>query len=587
MIKALIEIGRSVRDLYPMPLVEVPYKRPKEGKNAPKVLVVELRSNLEGALEISNIYPINYSADDVFSKYFFRDIPTAYGHAASLSFKLPPSTLRQRLGILNLLGYKTDVEGIAEGIERSLEGFKRSGELLKNVSILVVLKIDGKWPAENEKLRENFVKNFLENLGKYKRRPIWKRHGVCHGCGKETTVYAGVGSLLKFYTVDKHGYAPELNPKVAWKQYALCEECIFDLERGKRAKDEFLTWSFYDKNFWLLPVASGGLRQILDNFRQLHKKLSGRAHERGFESLEDELIYEASKQEEALSYHFVFVEEDKKRKKFEIRLHIEEVLPSVMSKYVDTKTEHEREFGRTVFQAVPHIKIEKLKFNFFSSSNLKAKQKPGFTDEDFYMLVDKVFRRSPVDEGYLISKAMSRISKDMIETKDQGRIPLWSVLETLLSLEFLLKWGILKRKIGGVAMNRLPYEKFFEEHGDFFNHPAKKGLVLLGVLVQNFLNEQYRRRGSTPFMKVLKNLILDQRDVQKVYVALQNKMNEYEIGHWWPELREGVSLSFIEAGDNWPLSPEEIGFYIAVGMALHAHPVFREGKEHGEQQQTT
>ncbi len=25
MIKALIEIGRSVRDLYPMPLVEVPY----------------------------------------------------------------------------------------------------------------------------------------------------------------------------------------------------------------------------------------------------------------------------------------------------------------------------------------------------------------------------------------------------------------------------------------------------------------------------------------------------------------------------------------------------------------------------------
>ncbi len=582
MIKALIEIGRSVRDLYPMPLVEVPYKRPKEGKNAPKVLVVELSSNPDG-LKLLDIHLMDYSPDDVFSKYFFRNPPAAQGPAASLSFKLPgkPSTLRQRLGILNLLGYKADIEGIAEGIEQSLEGFKRSGELPKNVSILVVLKIDGKWPAENEKLRGNFVRNFLEYLGNYKGRPIWKRHGVCHGCGEETTVYAGVGDLLKFYTVDKHGYAPELNPKVAWKQYALCENCIFDLERGKRAVGDFLTWRFYGRNFWLLPVASGELRQILDNFSQLHKKLSGRAHEKGFESLEDELIYKASKQEEALSYHFVFVEEE--RKALRVRLHIEEVLPSVMSQYVDTKTEHEREFGRTVFQAVPHIEIEKLKFNFFSSPNLKiSKQKPGFTDEDFYMLVDKVFRRSPVDEGYLISKAMSRISKDMIETKDQGRIPLWLVLETLLSLEFLLKWGILKRKIGGVDMNRLPYEKFFEEHGDFFNHPAKKGLVLLGVLIQNFLNEQYRRRGSTPFMKVLKNLILDQRDVQKVYVALQNKMNEYEIGHWWPELREGVSLSFIEAGDNWPLSPEEIGFYIAVGMALHAHPIFGKSKSEEE-----
>ena len=217
-----------------------------------------------------------------------------------------------------------------------------------------------------------------------------------------------------------------------------------------------------------------------------------------------------------------------------------------------------------------------MSFNFFSTPQLKANnQKPGFSDGDFYMLVDKVFRRSPIDERYLISKAMTRISKEMVETSEHWSLPWWSVIETLLSLEFLLKWGILKRKIGGFAMNRLPYEEFFERHGEFFNHPAKRGLVLLGVLVQNFLNEQYRRRGSTPFMKTLKNLILDQKNVQKMYVALQNKMNEYEIGYWWPELREGVSLSFIEAGDKWPLSPEEIGFYIAVGMALHSHPIFK------------
>ena len=129
-------------------------------------------------------------------------------------------------------------------------------------------------------------------------------------------------------------------------------------------------------------------------------------------------------------------------------------------------------------------------------------------------------------------------------------------------------------------MHNLPYQEFFEKHGSFFNHPAKRGLVLLGVLVQNFLNYQFNERdGSPPFLKKLKSLRLDQRDVQSVFVALQNKMNEYGIGHWWKNLREGISLGFIEAGDRWPFSPDEIGFYIAVGMSLNSHPIFKETDE--------
>ena len=291
------------------------------------------------------------------------------------------------------------------------------------------------------------------------------------------------------------------------------------------------------------------------------------------------MLYKASLQKDALSYHFVFI--SKENQALRILLHIEEVLPSVIASYVETKRKVENHFNEIVFEAV-NLK-EKIRFNFFTSNNLKeTQQKPGFSDEDFYMLVDKVFRRSPINEGYLISKAMLRIRGEMEGEGERGTFPIWAVLETLLSLEFLNEWGILKRKNGGVNMNGLPYESFFEQHGDFFNHPAKRALVLLGVLVQKFLDKQYRERGSTPFLKALKNLILDQKDVKKLYVALQNKMNEYDISHWWPELREGISLYFIEAGDRWPLSPEEIGFYIAIGMALHNHPVFNAGDNQEE-----
>ena len=292
MIKTLIDIGKNVRDLYPIPLIEVPYSLSQQDKRVPKVLVAELSSNSEGVLKLSNIYITDYSPEDVFTKYFFRNPPAAQGPAASLSFKLPgkSSTLRQRLKILELLGYKAEIVKIAESIEQKLGNFRKSGGLTKGTPILVALKIDGKWPAENKKLKDDFVKSFLGTLGTYKKKPIWKIHSICHGCGKNTTVYAGVGDLLKFYTVDKYGYAPELNPRIAWKQYALCEECIFDLERGKRAVDDFLTWNFYGKKFWLLPVSSGKLRKILDNFKHLHKELSGKTYVEGFESFEDKLI---------------------------------------------------------------------------------------------------------------------------------------------------------------------------------------------------------------------------------------------------------------------------------------------------------
>ncbi len=579
MIKALIEIGKVLREKYPMALIEIPYSSLKD-KKEPKVLVVDLATDSDGTLKVFNISLADYSPQELFTKYFFRNSSSAQGPAPSLSLKLPPkiTALKQRLGILNLIGYKADENEIAKAIEAKVNELKKSGSLGKTNPLLIVLRIDKKWPAENEKLTKKFDENFLESLGQKKYRRYWKKEWVCHGCDKKTYVYGGVSDLLKFYTVDKFGYAPELDPKKAWKQYALCAECIFDLERGKRALEEFLTHTFYGKKFWLLPVATEKLDAILDRFCNF-KESGGRIYETSYELLEDRLLYEASKQSKVLFYHFVFSQQEQNA--LRIVLHLEEVLPSVLWRYVTAKNEIEQRFHESIEEAFPSVK--KLFFNFFSSPNLHATQKkPGITDKDFFMLVDKVFRETPVDENYLITRAMSRIGSDFLESNENISIPRQSILETLLSLEFLLEWGILKRKVvsrpGGLTMKQTSFQEFFEKHGDFFNHPAKRGLVLLGVLTQKFLNHQFHERGSTPFLKMLKNLRLDQKDVQKLFVGLQNKMNEYGIGHYWAKIREGVSLSLIGAGERWPLSPEEIGFYLAVGMSLHKHPAFEETK---------
>ena len=572
MIKSLIEIGSTLKEKYHglFALIQKPYENVKE---EPKVLVVEF--NTKKYLYIEGFYLETYSAERNQKRYFFKEPFSSQGAASSLCFKLPAtfSALKQRLTILNKLGYKVeDMNLVAKEIDKKVEEFKQRGSIDKNTSVLVVLKIDGKWPAENPILLEKMESIYLDELSTYKNKKVWKqRRARCHLCGRDTEVFGGVGSLLKFYTVDKFGYAPDLSPEFSWKQYALCRECIFNLERGLRATEEFLSYYFYGKKFWLLPTATNRLDKVLDHFKNFH----GKVYKEGYESIEDRLLYEAALQQNVISYHFVFTK--KTNQKFEILLHIDEVLPSVLKQYIETKNNIERDFVLSTGY--------EIKFNFLSSKSLKSqKDYPGFTDKDFFMFVDHVFRKSFIDEIFVISKAMSRIRKDMVNIlqTQKEKIPKFSVLEVFLSLEFFLKFGILRRKIGGKIMSDSGYRDFFKQYDDFFNHPAKRGLVLFGVLIQKFLNYQLKERDSTPFLKVLKNLRLTQKDVENAFVALQNKMQEYNVSHWWRDLKKSIALNFVEAGENWNFSPDEIGFYIAIGMSLYSLPIFGREENNSE-----
>lgn len=448
MIKTLVEIGKALRNEYPVSIVEAPYPNystldiPKNKKEKfPMALVVNMKKVDGNVLQLESFDLEHYDPTNVVRKYYFRNPPAAQGPAPSLSFKLPPkkTALTQRLGILNNLKYEVQggIDSLTTQIVEYVDLSKEEGDIARNTPILVVIKIDKRWPGEIPELTESFKENFLASLADYKNKPILRVHGRCHICGKEGIVYGGMSKILKFYTVDKYGYAPELKPSESWKQYALCEDCIFDLERGKRAVKDFLEFTFYGKRFWLLPFSTGNLKDVLEHFQNFHSKV----YKEGFsENLEERILDLASKQNEALFYHFVFVQ--KEQQSLRIRLHIEEILPSTLSLYIETNDGVKKIFKETLSDT--NIPYNTIKFTFFSSGNLRATtDKPGFDEEDFYNIVNQVFRRSPIEEGLLLFKIMSRIRKELAENHS---VPLWGVLETFYSLLFLKYWGILKRK---------------------------------------------------------------------------------------------------------------------------------------------
>ncbi len=569
MLKALIEIGKLLEGEYPGELVLVsdPYPNfdEKRGK-FPKVLCIDLKS--EGkALVVSDTSIEEYDRSNVYKRYFFIEPPASKGRASSLSFKLPgkETTILERLKILAELGYEVNNALYSEIVKRIKFLLEEAG---KTKQFLVVLKIDGKYPAERGDIRKKLTSLFFNALD-----PL--NGGKCHFCGFEGEIYAGLNRIkdFRFYTVDKPGYAPEVNASNAWKQCSLCKKCFLNLLRGRRIVKSFLTHSFYGKNFWIIPVSTekGALEGVINRFRNFR----GEVYERGYPGLlEDRILKEAGEGGGTVYYHFVFPKEENQA--LRILLHIEEVLPSRLKKYVILKEKLKTDFS-------VNLNLE-TDFSFFYSSYLRKRSDlPGFSDEDFLRLVDKVFRKSAVDERWLLARTMDRVSVEFL--RGNG-LPFRTIVEAFFSLVFLRRWGVLKRKDfsgGGMMREDIPYAEFFSRYADFFNHPAKRGLVLLGALVQKFLNWQRSERDSTPFRKQLKNLRLSQKDVKNLWIALQNKMNEYDIGHYWKNLRETIALSFISAGDDWGLSPDEIGFYLVVGMAIHNR--FDGGGEDGNTQE--
>jgi len=121
-------------------------------------------------------------------------------------------------------------------------------------------------------------------------------------------------------------------------------------------------------------------------------------------------------------------------------------------------------------------------------------------------------------------------------------------------------------------------EKFFKENeGTFYNAQAKASF-LLGVLTKNLLNIQYNERGANPFIKRLKNLTMNERDIKSLYPQIINKLEEYN-SNYYHTLEEIISAYLTLSGNNWKLSVDEINYYFVLGLTLYKLDTFKTKKE--------
>jgi CRISPR-associated protein Csh1 len=397
-----------------------------------------------------------------------------------------------------------------------------------------------------------------KHLSLQKIQKLSAENKVCSICGETKANVSARTSVYNFDTDDKPGFISEFNKENFWKNIPVCQDCRELLERGKEFIDFKLTFKFYGLKYQLIPKTllddNETIKEVIDILSDSQKAIS--LKERTIKRLtndEDEILEYISEKgdRDVISLNFLFLQTKQSAER--ILLLIEDVLPSRIRKIFEAK------------EIVDSIYCEEFNFGkirtFFSKSD-DDKRNPDL-DKYFLEIVDSVFKGKRLDFSFLTKFFMQYIRKEFIT----DQYYLTRAKDAMMCTSFFEKLGLINFEEEEMEENI--FKEIFAKYGKSLSTPAKRGIFLLGVLTQMLLKKQYSDRNSKPFMKKLKSLKMDEKDIKALLPEVMNKLEEYDSFDKGKRIiAQEASRYLLEAGDNWKMSIDEINYYFACGMNM-------------------
>ncbi len=421
----------------------------------------------------------------------------------------------------------------------------------KRIPKFLTIKLNGKYLGEYP-----FFEKCMKRIEEAKIKSS-AGTGTCSVCGISGVEVSGKTDVFKFYTIDKPGFITGgFKEKLAWKNYPVCLECKEQLEKGRKFIENNLKFEFYSLSYWLIPRLLIGdessLQTIIDILSDTNKRieLKGKIKKR-ITNDENEILEYLSQQEDSLTLNFLFIQKQQSAER--ILLLIEDIFPSRIKEIFDAK------------DYVDEIFAEEYNFSrlrtFFSKSSEGKREND--LDKYFLEIVDSVFRGKKVDFSFLLKFFMATIRKEFI---NDGYF-ITRVKDALMNTMFFENLGLISFEEGDMEKNI--FDTVFKKYGKSFDNSARRGVFLLGALTQLLLNKQWADRNAKPFMKNLKGLRLDEKDIKALLPKIQNKLEEYDSFDKGKRLiASEASRYLLDAGGDWKMSIDEINFYFACGMNL-------------------
>ena len=431
---------------------------------------------------------------------------------------------------------------------------KKEGKLL---TVKIKQGIDWKYIGEFE-----IFKKLLKEKESKKIGGVITNCSIC-GIQKELSEDAGV---FKFYTIDKPGFITGgFEESLAWKNFPTCSECKLELEEGRKFIEANLNYKFYGLNYLLIPkLLLREIREIdaeifeilLDNNKLI--SLKERVKKRITDN-EKDILEALAEEKDTLTFNFLFLKPEQSAER--ILLLIEDVFPSRIKRIFEAKDAVDKNTGDS-------YTLGKIR-HFFAKSDENKREYD--LNTYFLEIIDSIFRGVSIEFSFLNSFFMAKIRRDFLDYDSKGNEKFnfqSSIKNALMSIMFFENLGLITFA-EMIDLKESNFEELFKKYGNTFNLPVKRGLFLAGALTEMLLRKQGKERGTKTFMKKLKGLKMDERDIKALLPAIQNKLEEYNsFGKGKRIVAEEAYDYLFASGENWKLSVDEINFFFAGGMNL-------------------
>ncbi len=441
---------------------------------------------------------------------------------------------------------------IIQAIENCIADIpKKEGKLL---TVKIKHGIDWKYIGEFE-----IFKNLLKEQESKRIGGITTNCSIC-GMPKELSEDAGV---FKFYTTDKPGFiSGGFNKYNSWKNFPVCSVCKLELEEGRTFIQSHLTYRFYGLSYLLVPkllfkgVDAEIMNILLDPIKtvSLKEKVKKRITDNA-----EEILDALKNEKDTLTFNFLFLKQEQSAER--ILLLIEDVFPSRINRIFKAKDYVDEITG-------DNFTLAKIR-HFFTKSD---ENKRDYDLNTYFLdIIDKIFRGVPIDFSFLNRFFLTKIRRDFIDYDSKGKERYnfhSSIKNALMSVIFFENLGLITFK-EMKDLEESKFEEVFKKYGNTFSLPVRRGLFLAGALTEMLLRKQGKERGAKPFMKKLKGLKMDEKDIKALLPAVQNKFEEYNSFGKGKRLVAEEAYNYLFASeDNWKLSVDEINFFFAGGMNL-------------------
>ena len=426
-------------------------------------------------------------------------------------------------------------------------------------------------------IRDNAKKGLLSSFYTLGNKEYKGKNKTCSLCLSHGKDVGGYDETFKFYATktDFPPIAGGFKKEKAWKNYPICSDCATNLIHAKPILEKYMNYDLYGISYFILPSFiledKEDNQEIMNLF--LKEDYMGKYSIAKNDIIKitdgsDEIFGMLAQVKNMLSYNLFFYE--KNNSEFKILASIDEVFPSQLKNVFDAKLEAEK---HQVFKNVKsNENYNDLKFNlgvlneFFP---IKTRGQASF-EKQFLEITRSIFLQKEVSFPYMLNQIMSMIQIKFVNfANNKGILP--TTLKSFMLLKFMSYLGIIKQDRKPIKTNKEiimdeMYQKFFDEHADFFDSNIKKAVFLQGVLCQNLLDIQYKERGATPFRSRLNGLKLNEKIIKRLLPEIITKLEEYD-KNYYRKLETTISELYINS--DFDLSNDEISYYFTLGMNLN------------------